>query len=150
MAKKNPPTSGFVETDMIMNKTSNADSKAETIDDPFRFSVVTRYCTKHPNTPPIRAEHCGSYLKRSRLRLLSYQPGEGTHDPYLNQLSIDLHYPTFSSCLIFFSRNQEITASKVKCDAYIYISPLRNTENISRRLFVRVSIFPCLPPSRPN
>ena len=39
----------FVETDLIMDKISNADSKGEKSDDPFRFSVG-KYRTKYNNT----------------------------------------------------------------------------------------------------
>lgn len=58
----------FEETDLIMDKISNADSKAEKSDDPFLFSVG-KYKTKYNNTPLTRAKHCGCYPKRLVLRL---------------------------------------------------------------------------------
>lgn len=58
----------FVETDLIMDKISNAGSKAEKSDDPFRFSVGKNK-TKYNNTPLTRAKCCRSYTKRLVLRL---------------------------------------------------------------------------------
>lgn len=116
--EEKPPTSGFVETD-IMNKTSNVDSKAETIDDPFRFSVVSKYSTKHHNTSPTRAEHCGSYPKISITRdwvLFPISQVKGLMT--LTWINYQLTFATQLFVLShFFSRNKEITASKVNCDA---------------------------------
>lgn len=49
-------------TDTMMDKMSNADSKAETILFDLGSSADTG--TKYHNTPPTRAESCGSYPNR--------------------------------------------------------------------------------------